>query len=151
MAFNATMAKQQIPLLFVLALAGCSEKEPDNKESKTNDRWYTQSQVDAGRIAFEKHCAQCHGNDAQGTLKWMDALPDGTYPPPPLNGTAHAWHHPLNALRRTVYFGGVRLGGTMPAFKDTLNNEDIDTVIAYFQSKWDKKIYDAWIDRGGLK
>lgn len=145
------MIKAHAPLFLILLLTGYSEKGNANDESKVDGRWYTQSQVDKGRIAFEKNCAECHGKEAQGTLKWMDALPDGTYPPPPLNGTAHAWHHPLNALRRTVYFGGVRLGGTMPAFKDSLKIEEIDAVIAYFQSKWNKKIYDAWLERGGLK
>lgn len=145
------MFKKQTPLLLILLLTGYAEKGNTSDASKVNERWYTQHQVNKGRLIFEKNCAECHGSDAQGTLKWMDALPDGTYPPPPLNGTAHAWHHPLNALRRTIYFGGVRLGGTMPAFKDTLKIKEIDQAIAYFQSKWNKKIYDAWLDRGGLK
>lgn len=35
----------------------------------------------------------------------------------------------------------------MPAFKDKLNTEQVDAVIAYFQSHWNDKIYSAWSSR----
>jgi len=135
--------------LFIIAfIIGCEEGGDAAKET---GRWYTQSQLDKGRIIFKNYCGRCHGNNAQGTLKWKQTLPDGSYPPPPLNGSAHTWHHPVSTLKRTIRKGGVYLGGTMPAFKDELSDEDMDTVIAFFQSKWDKKIYDAWLKRDGLK
>jgi len=133
------MIKTQIPLLFILLIISCN--------TNADKRWYTQTQVDKGQVIFEKNCATCHGDNAQGTLEWKKTLADGSYPPPPLNGTAHTWHHPINILRRTIYYGGIPLGGTMPSFKDTLTKEEMDAVIAYFQSKWDKKIYDAWSER----
>ncbi len=142
------MKKLLIPLLLSsLSLTGC-EKSTD--EVKVEGRWYTQSQVDTGRQLFADNCAECHGKDAQGTANWKETLADGSYPAPPLNGTAHAWHHALSALRRSITNGGIPLGGKMPPFKDKLNEHEMDAVIAYFQSKWDDKIYAAWSKRGGV-
>jgi thiol:disulfide interchange protein DsbC len=112
-------------------------------------RWYTQEQVERGAAVFTQHCAACHGENAQATPNWRETTPEGKYPPPPLNGTAHAWHHPLDVLRRQIRLGGVPLGGSMPAFKDTLSAADIDAAIAYFQSKWDDEIYALWQERDG--
>ena len=39
----------------------------------------------------------------------------------------------------------------MPPFNDKLNNDEIKSVIAFFQNKWDDNIYNIWIERGGLK
>lgn len=39
----------------------------------------------------------------------------------------------------------------MPPFKNILDEKDTMTVIAFFQNKWRKEIYDAWIKRGGLR
>ena len=72
---------------------------------------------------------------------------DNKYPPPPLNGTAHTWHHPLNVLRRTVRKGGVSLGGSMPGFVDKLSNREIDTILAWIQSHWSDRIYRIWDKR----
>jgi len=71
----------------------------------------------------------------------------GNYPPPPLNGTAHAWHHDKEVLKATIEEGGVKLGGTMPAFKNILSDTDIDAAIACFQSKWPEVLYQNWENR----
>lgn len=135
-----------ISIIFsLLLLAGCAESEP-----KVDGRWYSQKQVDQGKQLFLANCASCHGAAAQGTAEWNKPLSNGKYPPPPLNGTAHAWHHPLKGLKKTIQIGGIPLGGTMPAFGDQLNEADLDALISFFQSKWPQPIYQAWLDRGGL-
>ena len=113
------------------------------------ERWYTQSQVSHGAGVFAKNCAECHGANAEATPNWRQTNPDGKYPPPPLNGTAHAWHHPLDMLRATVRKGGAPVGGVMPPFGDILTAGDIDAAIAFFQDKWSDKIYAAWLERNG--
>jgi len=132
-----------LPALLLPAIASCSDKPA---------RWYSQEQVKQGAVVFSHNCAACHGDQAQGiTANWRQKMPDGSYPPPPLNGSAHAWHHPLAALKRTIHFGGIPLGGKMPPFRDKLSEAEIEAVIAYFQNMWNDEIYAAWLQRGGLK
>ncbi len=116
------------------------------------ERWYKPEQVASGEKLFQQHCAGCHGDQAQGTVEnWKQTLPDGSYPPPPLNGSAHAWHHSMSVLHRTIRDGGIRLGGKMPPFGDKLDTEQIVSIIAFFQSKWNDDIYDRWMQYAGLK
>ena len=68
-------------------------------------RWYNPEQVRTGAEVFKNNCAQCHGNNGQGAINWTQIGPDGKYPPPPLNGTGHAWHHPLKMLFHVVKNG----------------------------------------------
>ena len=121
------------------------------KESSVNNRWYTLSQLDLGNKTYQKHCLQCHNKNAEGTLEWKKTLANGNYPPPPLNGTAHAWHHDMGTLTRTVKNGGVPLGGVMPGFSHKLSDAEVRAVIAYFQSFWSEDIYRSWLEIGGLK
>ena len=90
-----------------------------------------------------QYCATCHGESAQGTGDWRKTDANGHYPPP-LNGTAHTWHHSTEVLTRTIANGGVPLGGVMPAFEGILDEEQALTVIAYFQSTWPDDIYERW-------
>ncbi len=108
------------------------------------ERWYTQEQVAQGREIFSRHCATCHGKNAEATPDWRKTDAEGNYPPPPLNGTAHAWHHSLSVLRETIQQGGIPLGGVMPGFADKLSLEETDAVIAWFQSLWPDELYQAW-------
>jgi mono/diheme cytochrome c family protein len=78
----------------------------------------------------------CHGSNAEGTRDWKKTDANGNYPPPPLDGSAHAWHHPLAQLARSIKEGGIKLGGVMPPFGDKLSDQEVLAVIAYFQSKW---------------
>lgn len=111
------------------------------------ERWYSQAQVTRGNALFQENCASCHKPDASGTPNWRETNADGKYPPPPLNGTAHAWHHPLSILRRTVRVGGVPLGGTMPGFGEKLNSGQVDDILAWVQSHWSDEVYRVWHER----
>lgn len=130
-----------------LLIVGCGQA---NTEPKVNGRWYTQSQLDLGQKVYAENCIVCHGNDARGTFSWRNPNADGSYPPPPLNGTAHAWHHPLKVLQKVISEGGIAMGGKMPGFGSKLNDKEELAVISYFQSFWPDEIYKAWFPRSGL-
>jgi thiol:disulfide interchange protein DsbC len=143
------LENRSVPINLGVAVALCAALFGTIPAFAESGRWYTQKQVERGAAVFTQHCAACHGANAEATPNWRELTPDGKYPPPPLNGTAHAWHHPLDVLRRQIKLGGVPLGGSMPAFKDVLTAADIDAAIAYFQSKWDDEIYALWQERDG--
>ena len=133
-----------------LSLVACSNDEDDNKKvvQKVEGRWYTALQISEGKKVFSNNCAACHGSQGQGlTENWKKSMPDGSYPPPPLNGTAHAWHHSKEQLLRTINTGGIPLGGVMPAFADKLTEKEKEAVMAYFMSLWTDRIYKAWEQR----
>lgn len=149
--------RSPIPLLVAcLGVAGCEETavetpKPINSAmshaAPVAPRWYRSDQVARGAKLYLANCAECHGANAEGTPNWRQPGPDGKYPPPPLNGSAHAWHHPLAMLQRTVSIGGVPLGGSMPAFGDKLNKDEIDAILAWVQSHWSDQIYAFWRER----
>jgi len=115
-------------------------------------RWYSESLHDQGQLVFSQNCASCHGENAEGlTENWRQRLTDGSLPPPPLNGTAHAWHHPLSVLLRVIDEGGIAFGGKMPPFEQLLDQEQKLSAIAYFQSFWSDEIYQQWLQMGGVE
>jgi mono/diheme cytochrome c family protein len=120
-------------------------------EEQIDDRWYTESYLRLGKTVFESNCMVCHGANGQGLAEdWKKPLADGTYPPPPLNGTAHTWHHPASMLLRTINKGGKDMGGQMPAFAQKLSENEKVAVVAYVQNWWSDEIYGTWLQRGGL-
>jgi mono/diheme cytochrome c family protein len=107
-------------------------------------RWYTPENVERGAVIFTDNCAACHGKEANGHFTWRQRGPDGKFPPPPLNGTGHAWHHPTQVLAKQIKFGTPGGQGTMPGFAGILSDKDIVDSIAWFQSLWPDKTYDNW-------
>ena len=145
-------------IVCVLAISGCGEATtpagPPAGQSSTSEpitgRWYNQSQLTLGTRVFAENCATCHGSQAEGTVSdWRQRLDDGSFPPPPLNGSAHAWHHPLSVLLQVIDYGGADIGGKMPAFESVLNDEQKLAAISYFQSFWTDDIYGQWMQMGG--
>jgi len=143
--------------IFLLAACESDEHARHTKSSQTNTvdtlvkqadttRWFTEEQRQLGKDIFVKNCSVCHGKDAEGTAEWKTLDSNGQYPPPPLNGSAHAWHHPLSALLAVVNEGGSAYGGMMPAWKNTLSNEEMIAAIAFFQGYWSDEVYERWIE-----
>jgi mono/diheme cytochrome c family protein len=153
----------------VLSLQSCSDKvvpqdgkdvdvkasaalvsAPGGVETTLPERWYNVMQVTRGKTVFTQNCTVCHGLEAEGTVAdWRSRLDDGSFPPPPLNGSAHAWHHPLEVLLRVIDHGGAEFGGKMPAFVDVLEQDDKLAAIAYFQSFWTDETYQQWMRMSG--
>lgn len=143
----------------LLGISGCNELPPPDTNAKKQfladkvsvpERWYSSEQVTRGNELFQANCAVCHKTDASGTSDWKQTDAAGKLPPPPLNGTAHTWHHSLPVLRRVVKLGGVRLGGSMPGFGDKLSEEQIDAILAWVQSHWPDRIYAIWHERSRM-
>jgi len=112
-------------------------------------RWYSAKNVTRGAPVFAENCAVCHGKGAQGAFTWRRRSADGTFPPPPLDGSGHAWHHPLSGLAAHIKNGAAPGQGTMPSFAAALNDTQIHDGIAWFQSKWSDSIYRNWLKRVG--
>lgn len=111
---------------------------------------YDRSKVDPkiikqGRALYLKNCMVCHGFNAEGGHDWTKRDEDGNYPPPPLNGTGHAWHHSMFSLKDTIKHGTLRLGGKMPPWNDKLSDAEIESIIHWFKSKWPDQLYEAWV------
>ena len=137
-------------LLSALALAACSDdSKAEGKAAKqVEGKWYNTAQLMRGKKVFKENCAECHGDQGQGLVKdWQKPQADGKFPAPPLNGTAHTWHHSKKLLLRTVNMGGIPLGGSMPAFKDKLTEKEKEAALAHVMSLWPDNIYDAWAKR----
>lgn len=126
-------------LITILSQVACSN------QSGQNERWYSAQQVTQGNSLFQANCAVCHGDKAQGlAADWKKPDANGNYPPPPLNGTAHAWHHPMIVLTTTIEQGGIPVGGVMPGFKGVFTEAEKESLVAYFQSFWSDEIYQKW-------
>jgi len=116
-------------------------------EKPKTDRWYSQTQVTNGRKLFTAYCATCHGTKAASVAQWKELDANDNYPPPPLDGSAHAWHHPLSVLDQVIRDGGAPYGGLMPAWGTVLDFEQRLEVIASFQHYWSDEIYQLWLER----
>ena len=137
-------------ILFSILLVACSDEQQKQTieiETKfTPVRKMDFTQISRGGKLYQQNCAVCHGKQAEGAPNWQQMDANGKFPPPPLNGSAHAWHHPKSVLVDTIKNGTAKLGGNMPAWKDKLSNEQINDIIAWFQSKWSDDIYSAWYE-----
>jgi mono/diheme cytochrome c family protein len=130
----------------LIAIMGLLSACSDAESTVTDDsaRWYTPEQLAQGQAVFSANCAACHGSNGEGVANWQTPDSNGLYPAPPINGTAHAWHHSLEVLLRTINLGGEQLGGSMPRFQDRLTESEQRSVIAAFQDHWPDAIYARW-------
>jgi len=139
----------------MVSLAGCGDDSSTATPPTTSvstvpgvpesaPRGWSFGQVHRGGVLFARNCATCHGGNAEGALNWRHRGPDGRFPPPPLNGTGHAWHHPKAVLHDVIKNGSPSGQGNMPAWRDRLTDEQIDDIIAWFQSQWPNEVYNAW-------
>lgn len=137
-------------LMVVVLFYGCDQFQSGTTiETQTGanvKRVHDDALISQGAGIFRAHCAVCHGANAEGDANWRKKGPDGKYPPPPLNGTAHEWHHSIPVLHEMIKNGTPPEEGNMPAWGGKLTDQEIDAVIAWFQSLWSDQVYAAWYD-----
>lgn len=102
-----------------------------------------------GQALYADNCAVCHGADLEGQPDWRTPNEDGVLPAPPHDETGHTWHHDNSLLFRYTKLGGqaalAERGVTgfksgMPAFGETLEDDEIWDILAYIRSTWPKRI-----------
>ncbi|MBU2863707.1 c-type cytochrome [Reinekea forsetii] len=149
------LKQASILFLAMVMLAACNKETPtapsvisvDLTPKPVTQRWYTEQQLREGNKLFAENCASCHGVKAESIPNWKEVDDNGNYPPPPLDGSAHAWHHPLAVLDQVIAKGGAPVGGVMPAWESVLSFEQRLSVIASFQYYWSDDIYRMWLGR----
>ncbi len=116
------------------------------------------AQVARGKAVYGQHCASCHGTRLEGQANWQKKLPGGRMPAPPHDASGHTWHHP-----DAVLFGITKHGlvpgkyappgyqSDMPAYANTLSDEEIWAVLAYIKSSWPPAIRKAQQEVGARR
>ena len=99
-------------------------------------------QVALGEAVYRQHCASCHGAELEGQPNWRVRKPDGRLPAPPHDESGHTWHHPDEILFRITKLGlrpplaPKGYDSDMPAFGQTLSDEEIWAALAFIKSRW---------------
>lgn len=144
-------SKNIILISTFIFFSACSEqnvpevkKQPVEKKLIVESRNIDPAKYSQGSRIYQLNCAKCHGKHAEGDKDWRKLNEKGKYPPPPLNGTGHTWHHSTKVLVNTIKNGTAKIGGSMPAWKDKLSGKDIEAVLAYVQAQWSDEIYTTW-------
>lgn len=103
----------------------------------------TQGQELDGRELYLEQCASCHGVDLEGQPDWMARLPNGRLPAPPHDETGHTWHHSDRQLFRIIKEGLASIvpgyETDMPAFGDTMTDDEISSVLDYIKGTWPER------------
>jgi len=101
--------------------------------------------VERGKMIYMRFCSLCHGRNLEGQPNWHKPKPDGKMPAPPHDESGHTWHHADIVLFNITKHGMVPpyapegYKSDMPAWKDTLKDEDIWAVLAFIKSRWPKE------------
>ena len=106
--------------------------------------------IEVGKKLYAVHCAECHGENGIGQDQenlWGGKDSQGDFIAPALNGKAHSWHHSPKYLFKYTKIGSPKKGSSMPGYGTELNNHEILSIIAYFQSLWPDKIKKLYIKK----
>lgn len=120
-----------------------------------NHNWELRN-IEAGRNLYLGNCASCHGVNLEGQPNWQSPNAEGVLPAPPHDATGHTWHHNDELLFEYTKLGGkaaLEMKGVssfnsgMPAFGETLTDNEIWDVLAYIRSTWSEQEREAQISR----
>ncbi len=95
--------------------APSTDKAPTDKAPAPAGATDTTHMVAMGRTLYVSNCASCHGQNAEGKI----------------GPSLHAMGDPDAKVYRHIANG---FTGKMPAYKDKLTKDQIDTLVAYIQS-----------------
>ena len=106
-------------------------KIPARYQGSKNPHGRTNEAIDRGQSLYSKHCARCHGDEGFGEGKAGFDL----NPSPAL--LAFIVQTPIavdSYLMWSIAEGGADLNSEMPAFKDTLNENEIWQIVSYIRN-----------------
>ena len=105
------------------------------------------AQLGRGMQLYAQACASCHGVKLEGQPNWRERLANGRMPAPPHDASGHTWHHAdavLFAITKNGLVAGVTApkgyASDMPAFGQSMSDDDIIAVLAYIKSTWPEKM-----------
>lgn len=107
------------------------EGTPSKYVGKLNPLAPTPSVVKEGSMLYQQQCAVCHGAEGMGDGEEADSL----NPSPAL--LAYMVQRPQSVdeyLMWTISEGGKAFGTAMPAFKDTLSEEEIWKIVTFMRA-----------------
>jgi mono/diheme cytochrome c family protein len=102
----------------------------------------------AGQNLYAENCASCHGANLEGQPNWQSPNANGVLPAPPHDEAGHTWHHDDALLFEYTKLGGavaLEIRGVagfnsgMPAFGETLTDDEIWDILAYIRSTWSER------------
>ena len=143
--------KSYFVLFSSFLIVSCGQDNTPTPQASTEENIVSR-QVDPrafsqGKKLYQKNCAECHGKNAEGAQNWQKPDAEDKYPAPPLNGTAHSWHHSEKSLTNTIKNGTAKLGGNMPAWKGKLSDGEISLILTWIKAQWPDELYSAWYNR----
>jgi mono/diheme cytochrome c family protein len=102
----------------------------------------------AGQSLYAENCASCHGANLEGQPNWQSPNANGVLPAPHHDEAGHTWHHDDALLFEYTKLGGavaLEIRGVagfnsgMPAFGETLTDDEIWDILAYIRSTWSER------------
>lgn len=98
-----------------------------------------------GQQLYATTCAVCHGANLQGQPDWKRRLDSGLMPAPPHDATGHTASHSDRELFAFTRLGVAAVMGdgyesAMPAFGETLGDDDIAAVLDYIKGTWPAEV-----------
>jgi mono/diheme cytochrome c family protein len=133
-----------VPILLSLASTASEDHNWENRD------------IVAGQSLYADNCASCHGANLEGQPNWRSLDAEGVLPAPPHDGTGHTWHHDNALLFEYTKLGGaaaLEVRGVagfksgMPAFDETLTDDEIWNILAYIRSSWSEREQEAQASR----
>lgn len=100
-------------IILVIISMGCSQKVDPSFEQ--------------GKKIYENYCVSCHGSNGEGVL----------YKKSVLNNSSLVLGEPDKVI--IVILCGMERAGTMPGWKETLNDQEVAAVATYVRQAWSNR------------
>lgn len=131
----------------VIAAAGIYYMMPGAEEAPVGELRSDEPAIVAlGEEIYAAQCAVCHGVELQGQPNWQTPGKDGLLLAPPHDETGHTWHHPDQLLFAVTKLGTAQalkqpdFKSDMPAFGETLSDDEIVAALSYIKSRWPEPV-----------